>query len=274
MDIRSLSKLSKPANTLIKKISDAAGTLYAPVHTRRMASARADASITKAKAEIEIDRLRQNSIREQTIYDRNRQAIIANAIPQLEESASPQNMDNDWTANFFDKCRIVSDDDMQTLWSRILAGEANSPGSYSKRTVNFVSEISKEEAELFSSLCGFYVDLGGVKGVLVFDVGDQIYVSHRISFDAVNSLSEIGLIEYNHLTELAIKRLKPNRYGASYFGKRIYFEIGATQPELDIGKVRLTMIGRELQKICGAKPVDGFLEYFVEKWSKFSAKIL
>ena len=62
----SLSKLSKPANTLIKKISDAAGTLYAPVHTRRMARARAGASITEAKAEIEIDRLRQKSIREQT----------------------------------------------------------------------------------------------------------------------------------------------------------------------------------------------------------------
>ena len=165
MDIHSLSKLSKPANTLIKKISDAAGTLYAPVHTRRMARERADASITEAKAEIEIDRLRQNSIREQTIYDRNRQAIIGNAIPQLEESASPQNMDNDWTANFFDKCRIVSDADMQTLWSRILAGEANSPGSYSKRTVNFVSELSKEEAELFSSLCGFYMDFGGIKDV-------------------------------------------------------------------------------------------------------------
>ena len=32
-------------------------------------------------------------------------------------------MDNDWTVNFFDKSRIVSDDEMQNLWSRVLAGE-------------------------------------------------------------------------------------------------------------------------------------------------------
>ena len=98
-------------------------------------------------------------------------------------------MDNDWTVNFFDKCRIVSDDDMQTLWSRILAGEANSPGSYSKRTVNFVSEISKEEADLFTSLCGFFVDFGSIKDVLVFDVEDDIYPAHKISVGTIIRLS-------------------------------------------------------------------------------------
>ena len=34
-------------------------------------------------------------------------------------------MEEDWIANFFDKCRIVSDSEMQSLWARVLAGEAN-----------------------------------------------------------------------------------------------------------------------------------------------------
>ena len=200
--------------------------------------------------------------------------MIARAIPEIKADARPENIDDDWVANFFGKARITSDSQMQLLWSRILAGEANSPGSYSKRTVNVVSELSKEEAGLFSSLCGFYVDFGSVKDVLVFDLEDHIYASHRIRFDAINRLSEIGLIEYSHLTGFVLKKVKPDRYSASYFGKIIYWEISATQDEFDIGKIRLTMIGKELQRICGAKPIDGFLEYVVEKWSKYSAKIL
>lgn len=30
---------------------------------------------------------------------------------------------------------------MQTLWARILAGEANAPGKFSKRTVNLVGSL-------------------------------------------------------------------------------------------------------------------------------------
>ncbi|MFC1592622.1 DUF2806 domain-containing protein [Chloroflexota bacterium] len=51
------------------------------------------------------------------------------------------------------QCRIISDDDMQMLWSRILAGESNSPGTYSKRTINALASFDKVDAELFTKLC-------------------------------------------------------------------------------------------------------------------------
>ena len=44
---------------------------------------------------------------------------------------------------------------MQILWARVLAGEANAPGTYSKRTVNLLSDFDKSDAELFTKLCGF-----------------------------------------------------------------------------------------------------------------------
>ena len=264
---------------LLGKLIDAGLVLNQPRHTRKLADAEAKANLIRARSEIDVADLRQRAKNrrdlEELLHQENIESVIAGAIPEVSADARPEDMDEDWISKFFEKCRITSDSQMQLLWSRILAGEANSPDSYSKRTVNFVSELSKEEAELFSSLCGFYVDFGSVKDVLVFDVEDHIYASHRISFDAVNRLSEIGLIEYSHVTGFVIKRLKPNRrYRALYFGKGIYVEIGATQREFDVGQIRLTMIGKELQRICGAKPVDGFLEYVVEKWSKYSAKIL
>ena len=85
----------------------------------------------------------------------NIESITEKAIPQLTSSSTPQDMDNDWIMNFFDKCRVVSDDDMQLLWARILSNEANSPGTYSKRTVNSLGSLDKSDAQLFIKLCGF-----------------------------------------------------------------------------------------------------------------------
>jgi hypothetical protein len=52
------------------------------------------------------------------------------ALPQLDEGADPNAMEDDWVTNFFDKSRIVSDDVMQELWARVLAGEANRPACH------------------------------------------------------------------------------------------------------------------------------------------------
>ncbi len=78
--------------------------------------------------------------------------ITAKALPRLDENAKPDSIEDDWIVNFLDKSRIVSDNQMQDLWSRVLAGEANSPGTYSKRTVNFLSDLDKIEADLFTKL--------------------------------------------------------------------------------------------------------------------------
>ena len=76
----------------------------------------------------------------------------------------------DWMANFFDKCRIISDEEMQGLWAKVLSGEANAPGSYSKRTVNFLASMDKEDAALFTALCGFAWSFpGGYANPLIYN---------------------------------------------------------------------------------------------------------
>ena len=178
-----LGDLAKPANTLIEKISDAGVGIAAPWQIKRVAKAEAEATLIKAEAEakaavieaqsqIEITDLQRRSVRrfiaEQAQYQKNMEGITAKALLQLNKNADPNSMDKDWIVNFFDKSRIVSDNEMQDLWSRILAGEANTPGTYSKRTVNFLSDLDKSEAGLFTKLCGFIWDIGGLKP-LVFD---------------------------------------------------------------------------------------------------------
>ena len=174
---------------------------------------------------------------------------------------------------FLDKCRSVSDSDMQVLWSRILAGEANSPGSYSKRTVNYVSELEKEEANQFSRLCGYCITLSGEKIPLVFDLTHQVYTEKRLDFSALSHLDSIGLIDFNDLTGFVIKDLLPQMYKVTYFGVRVSLTI-VGESTVDLGKVRLTRVGGELERICGAGRVEGFLEYTLQQWSTHSARVL
>ena len=60
--------------------------------------------------------------------------------------------------------QYISDEEMQNIKSQVLSGEANSPGSFSKRTVNLLSDLDKKDAELFQTLCRFVWLIGLLVG--------------------------------------------------------------------------------------------------------------
>ena len=199
-----LSELSKPAVVLVEKISEGIGGIAAPWQIERVAKAKIEAAHSAAEiarieahSEIEVADLRQRAeqrrIEEDTRHQKNMEDITAKAIPHLNEDAKPDAMEDDWVTNFFDKSRIVSDSEMQSLWSRVLAGEANVPGTYSKRTVNLLSDLDKSDAELFTKLCGFGWMIGDVVP-LVFDIRAEIYNRHGINLSTLSHLESIGLV--------------------------------------------------------------------------------
>ena len=281
-----LGDLTKPANTLIKKISDAGVGIAAPWQIKRVAKAEAEATLIKVEAEakaavieaqsqIEITDLQRRAVRrfiaEEAQYQKNMEGITAKAVPQLNENADPASLDNDWIVNFFDKSRIVSDDEMQNLWSRILAGEANAPGTYSKRTVNFLSDLDKSEAATFTKLCGFVWSIGALT-LLVFDAEEEIYNRNGIDFASLSHLDSIGLIQFNTGTGFSLKDLS-KRLAVAYYGRRLTLEMPQNSGnDLPIGKTLLTRIGKELAVISGSKPVEGFWEYVNEQWKKYLPK--
>lgn len=267
-----LGEWSKPATVLIEKISGAVGTLYEPRRIKKVAEAEAEAARIKAEAEIEITDLHQRAaqrrIEEDARQQKNMEDITAKAIPHINENANPDNMDDDWIANLFDKCRIVSDEEMQSLWARVLATEANAPGTLSKRTVNLLSDFDKSDAELFTKLCGFGWLIGNVVP-LVFDFQADIYNRQGINFNTLSHLEVIGLIQLAGLT--GFSRMGISKRGTvSYYGKLLLLEMPMdANNQLSIGMVMLTKIGQELAPICGSTPVDGFYEYVREQWRDY-----
>ncbi len=257
------------------KISKAVGVLFEPHQIRRIAAAKADTAKLQAQTEIEITELHRRAARrwidEEAQRQKNMEDIAAKALPHLKEDADPDSIEDDWLINFFDKSRIVSDEKMQKLWSHVLAGEANVHGTYSKRTVNLLSDLDRDEAVLFAKLCGFVWIIGNPQP-LIFDESEGIYNKHGIDFSSLSHLDSIGLIQFGPITGFRTFPL-PKRFSVSYYQRRFLLEMPKdVENELAVGKVLLTRIGKELAPISGSKPMDEFWEYVKDRWKMYLPK--
>jgi hypothetical protein len=264
-----LGDLTKPATVLIEKISDAVGTLYLPRKIKRVAAAEAEAEKIRALAAIEISDIQRRAlvrlIEDEGKKQGNIEQISAQAIRNLDPDAKPENIDNDWLAHFFDRCKLVSEAEMQSLWARLLASEANQPGTFSKRTIEAVAALSKADAELFTLLCRFCCLIGGQSAPVIFDHNADFYRQCGIKFGVLKHLEDIGLISYS-LTGHAYQHI-PQHFEIRYGGNRICFEFSnPSENELRTGEVLLTSVGLELEPIAGAAPFDGFESYMVSQW--------
>jgi hypothetical protein len=272
--IINLGKLSKPATVLVEKISEAVGGVFKPYQIVRVAKAQAEAEKIQAQAKIEITDLQRRAMQRFLEEEGKRQAniedITQKALPLLKEESKPQDVEDDWITNFFDKCRIISDPEMQQLWSKILAGEANFPGSFSRRTVNLMVDLDKQDAEHFEKLCGFGWTIENRRSLLfplVFEMRDEIYIENGVSFGQVAHFESLGLTKMS-LDGFTIRN-QPEHVVATYFGSKIKLTLSRKQQEyFDIGEVMLTHAGWELARVCTPRPVEGFLEYVLKNWEE------
>lgn len=269
--------LSKPAVTLIEKISDAVGGLARPFQIVRVAKAEARATVIHANAEIEVKGLQRRSMRrfiaEEAKKQVNMEQIIRDAIPLLEEKSTPQNVADDWITNFFEKGRIISDEDMQRLWSNILAGEANAPGTYSRKTVNLLSDLDKSDAVLFSEFCNFAWTIYEPTPALVpliLNIKGEIFNRRGINFDSLAHLNSLGLIQFDSIIGFARMDLGSS-VRAEYFGKSVSQAIPPPPNNyLAVGAALFTRSGTELARACTSASVEGFFEYVCGHWKRAS----
>ena len=96
MSVVNLGKLSKPADTLIKKVSDAIGGVFEPWQIKRVAKAEAEASLIKSKSEIEITDLKRRAMHRFVEEEANRQENME----QITKKALPKGRDRHSSGRF------------------------------------------------------------------------------------------------------------------------------------------------------------------------------
>lgn len=268
--LANLGELTKPATVLIEKISDALGGIFKPYQIVRVAKAEAAAEQLRAESQIQVTDLHRRALHrfleEEAKRQSNIEQITQKALPLLEEKSSPQNVEDDWITNFFDKCRIVSGHEMQELWARVLAGEANRPGAFSRRTVNLLGDLDKTDAELFTNLCSFVWALG-IMIPLVFDTEAECYVKRGLYFSSLSHLESLGLIRFDAVAGFARTKI-PKEFPAFYYGRRLELKFPMeSNNQLQVGVAMLTRAGLELAPVSGSKPADGFFEFVYDRWA-------
>ena len=186
----------KPLEKLIDVISKGIGTVYRPKAIRKEAEAKAyeieliERAKSKALAEgreIEADtydRIQDRLLNKETKRQRNIDTVASIAAEELkdEQTVSEEPVNEDWSTRYFNIVEDISDNEMQTLWGRILAGEVKKPNSYSLRTLEFLKNLSKNEALSFVKVANLSLFGSGKNFVFNPDNGKYLEENHQIKF--------------------------------------------------------------------------------------------
>jgi hypothetical protein len=268
-----LGELSRPATVFVERISDAIEGIAKPWQIVRVAKAEAKARRIEGESEIEISDLQRRALRrvlrQEERKQRNIENITKRALPQLKEHADPSRVDDDWITHFFDTCGKVSDEQMQELWSRVLAGEANGPGTFSKRAVSLLATLDSEEAELFT--CFRYLLWQGSQGQFFIIESAAIPKFWKFTFHfqaAKHHLQSIGLLDNNMVTYSVSKLLdmKFQYFDETYkFVRRAEIVPPPFGLELIGGLTHLTAIGYQLMRLVERKRFMGYAEAVMQE---------
>ena len=90
----------------------------------------------------------------------------AKAILQDENEVADEVVNEDWLMRFFNSIQDISNTDMQKLWGKVLAGEIKSPNSFTLRSLDTLSKITKQEATLFEELRPYIINYRGTFAIL------------------------------------------------------------------------------------------------------------
>lgn len=253
------------------------GKLFGPTFTLRQATADAQAEIQVALANRLADYIESNpldpNVLEMLASCGGKASIVnlanalSKALPMLHEDADPSQVPEDWIANWRDKARLVSDEEMSLLWAQLLAGEVHSPGTYAPKTVNMLADMTRSDAQCFHDLCRFQVmqyspNFGQRDSVpLVLSSRDEIYSSNGVTDEGLQKLASIGLIQHGGLPNI------PNSVIAFAYSRG--WLVNHSGKTLATGSTCLTYSGKQMSRLC--LPLDspmGFEQYLLDKWGR------
>ena len=168
--------------------------------------------------------------------------------------------DFDWYVRFYEAVGNISNEKMQEIWAKILAGEVDHPGRFSLKSIDILKNISKSDAELFERLCACSFSNGSNTFVPNYD---EYLKSSDVKYSEILRLDELGLINSSGLLVLKINVPQGNNivFCDDKYAVIIRPRDGNLVP-IDIKQFPLTSAGRELYQIHGVStPEKCFLSF-------------
>ncbi len=295
MEIKDLAGLSEPLTRLIEVVSKGVGAVMSPYLIRKNADAKAHEIRVISNAlnevaqqsklpviykdgEIELWQKPEDNtliLEQKAIEDRsqnrldyqsrkeqaNIESVTSRAAIELsnDESIPSESPDDDWITRFFKSAQDVSSEEMQTLWGRILAGEIRQPGTYSLRTLDFVRNMTKSEAELLQRI-GKYALVWNTGAFIAVQNKEWLSTNCNIQQGVQFALAEVDLM---YPTDLSVRTFRDQNVSREdfFFGDHsLIVERGEISSEILLPIWKFTHVGAELLPLVPNQFDDAYLE--------------
>lgn len=235
--VEAVKALVSPCDKLISAIQAAIGKAYEPRYIRRMADAEtyeiktvgqalresSDIPIVYDKGSLTMDTKDFDELKKRTqsrlayqelSKQKNIESVTNYAYEQLvDEPAVPDEpVDADWMNRFFNSVAEVSNEQMQQIWAKLLAGEIKQPNTFSMRTLDTLKNLTAHEADLFKKICPFVLRCPGNRDKSFEDfflLSDYFDDDLEIEYYVLQILEDAGLLSANSLISIGIK-IEPN----------------------------------------------------------------
>lgn len=239
---KDLAGLSKPMTELVKAVSRYFERRSEPARIRNEAAARGEALRIEAQAEADASEVRQRSFHRLQVQEIQNQAnlekIILNAAQQVEAlPANGSGMDEDWLHRFLTEAQQISDERLQALWSKLLSGEFQAPGRFSRRVFRLLQELDPSDIAIIEEAAARTLTITDYDGTQQNFLNVDIYEEWFLGPDSEKKLlgttqlnnssllRELGLIDHRdkHFLFKAEGYLDPNKLHLSkYSAKSIH----------------------------------------------------
>lgn len=307
MEIKDLTGLSEPLKKLIEVVSLGIGALSKPYLIRKTADAKAYeikviAEAIKSnqqdlkKIGFDDEKLSLMSLDERTLKNeitleertqqriefqeqkkqKNIENITQKAAQNLENEnqVSDEPVDEDWTTRFFSYAEDISNEEMQELWGRILAGEIKRPKSFSLRTLDILRNLSKDEAQVFMKFASLNIKSGNACFILNFKKEKILEQKYGLNFSDRLLLEELGFITANDLQFKVAKTDQQTRQVVFIVGNIILIqEKEINKPEQQVQVLVFTKIGQQLLSLVETTPDLDYIQLLATKLNRENGSI-
>ena len=273
---------------LFKHFARGIGAIF-PMLVKRKAQLDADVQLIKAQGDVNVIRLfcekfgialspiqgeseavekiKTHITFQEEKRQRNIETVVRMAAEEIKDKeVQDHEIDHDWTARFFSDVQDVSSEQMQQIWAKILAGEVETPGRTSFRTLAILKNMTKKDAELFSKVAQFVI------GDFVFSDSSTDEFDGFPSYDMFIQLESYGLINAGTLVKkLTREHAIADKFRAYRISKETH-EAGDNW-KVDIPCYVLTPAGKEIYQFVEVQTNMNYLGVFANFLKENNAKL-
>ena len=286
MDTLDPTRLPTELVKLGHKIVDISQSVLRPVLAKRDAKAKiieatADAEAGRIRTKGELEDLGMRWLFEEQMKQRCQDDVVAAALEGVGDEhirADTPDPHPDVVRLLLDGAGYVSQDELQELWGKTLAGEVRKPGSVSRRTIAVLRTVDQHVAAIFGRFCALACYIMPEQDTIIDArvlalggrAGDNALAPYGLSYNALTRLSEHGLVVHDFnawrdyrpcvLPPSSQYRTFPFRQQGQYFLLQRAKEKEATTAPVKFRGPYMTLAGMELSRVVDPMPLARYLE--------------